>query len=167
MAVEYGWNLSSDADPPSSSPFPQRSEAEESAKPRRPWIVVIEDNRADVQLLRYALEAAAITAELYVLADGDQACRYLEDIIAGKAQCPTLFILDFNLPKKSGREVLQRLRENRVCRGVPVVVFSSSAAEQDKQAAASLGANRYITKPSNLDEFLKVGELLRPFIEQR
>ena len=153
-------------DQPSSLPSPQPSEAKGSDSRTAPVIVVVEDNRADVDLLRYALDAASISAKLLVLSDGDEAFKYLEDIFHGKAACPVLFILDINLPKKSGRDVLRRLRETRLCSGVPVVVFSSSAAEQDKQAAASLGANQYITKPSNLEDFLKVGELLKPFIER-
>jgi two-component system, chemotaxis family, response regulator Rcp1 len=127
--------------------------------------VLVEDNRADVELLRYALEAAEIVAELHVLTDGDQAYKYIEEVLIGKAKCPVLFILDLNLPKKSGHDVLQRLRETKVCKTVPVVVFSSSAAEQDKLMSVSLGASKYITKPSDLEEFLRVGQLLKPFIE--
>jgi DNA-binding response OmpR family regulator len=118
-------------------------------------------------LLRYALQAAAIAADLHVLADGDQAYKYLDDVARGKANCPVLFILDLNLPKKSGCDVLQHLRKTDVCKDVPVVVFSSSSAEQDRRAAVSLGADQYITKPADLEEFLKVGELLKPFIQRR
>jgi DNA-binding response OmpR family regulator len=166
MAAGSGWNLSSDADQPSSLRFPQTDKTEKSLDGSLPLIVVVEDNRADIDLLRYALETAAISAELRILTDGDQAFKYIEDVVGGKVTCPVLFVLDLNLPKRSGRDVLQRLREARVCKGVPVVVFSSSDAEQDKQAAVSLGAARYITKPSNFEDFLKVGELLKPFIER-
>ena len=77
------------------------------------------------------------------------------------AVCPNLMIIDLNLPRRSGREVLELMRRGARCRTVPVVVLSSSDAAQDKEAATRLGASKYISKPSRLDEFLAIGAILR------
>lgn len=134
------------------------------ARPR-PWIAVVEDNPADVDLLRYALTGASIDADIQVLGDGDEAFKFLDQVEAGVAACPQLFVVDLNLPKKSGRLVLQRIRQSAVCHEVPIVVLSSSTADQDKEDSLRQGANRYITKPLDLDEYLLVGQILSPFLK--
>ncbi|HYO84585.1 MAG TPA: response regulator, partial [Bryobacteraceae bacterium] len=69
------------------------------------------------------------------------------------------------LPKRSGRQVLQRIRASKHCGDIPVVVLSSSDAPEDKQDALTLGANRYLTKPIDLDDYLQVGQILKTYIE--
>jgi CheY-like chemotaxis protein len=90
----------------------------------------------------------------------------MDQVDAGSAPCPVLVVLDLNLPKRNGREVLERIRQSPCCGKVPVAVFSSSDAATDRQEAARLGANRYIQKPSNLDEFLKIGGILRTLLDK-
>ena len=118
-----------------------------------------------MELIRFTLERAGVKSSVLVFPDGDRAFTFIDEIDAGAAASPGLFILDFNLPKRPGRDVLERIRRSPVCAGVPVVVLSSSSAEADKREAARLGANRYITKPSDLDEFLRIGGELKRFIE--
>lgn len=126
-----------------------------------PCIFLAEDNPGDVDLLRVALEEHSVDCELLVAADGEKALRFLEDIGAGTLGCPALAILDLNLPKKTGREVLQRMRENPAWKSVPVVILSSSDSEKDRAETAELGASRYIRKPSSLDAFVQIGGVLK------
>jgi DNA-binding response OmpR family regulator len=117
-----------------------------------------------VELIRFALMKSEIHCRLSVLADGEQAFKYLDEVDAGTAECPSLFVLDLNLPKRPGTDVLARIRRSPFCKDVPVVVLSSSAATNHKEEARLLGASTYITKPSDLDAFLNIGELLKPFL---
>ena len=106
-------------------------------------------------------------SNLRVFGDGDEAFRFMEEVERGAAECPVMFVLDLNLPKRSGRHVLARIRKSHVCKDVAVVVLSSSAAEEDKREATRLGANRYITKPIDLDEYLAIGDTLKALLQQR
>jgi two-component system response regulator len=119
-----------------------------------------------VTLIRHSLKNHGIALGVIVMNDGAKALDFVDDVDAGTAPCPALVILDLNLPKASGRDVLQRIRQSPICGSVPVAVFSSSGAEKDRADAASLGANQYIQKPLDLDEFLKVGGILRLLLEQ-
>jgi two-component system, chemotaxis family, response regulator Rcp1 len=160
----FGWNLSQDKDPPSSSPFPLRTDHADRSGAIRNWIAIVEDNVADVELIRFALRGSGVDLHLRVFADGDEAFRFLDEVERGAAECPVLFVLDLNLPKRSGRHVLARIRKSPACKDATVVVLSSSAAEQDKREAAQLGANRYITKPIDLDEYLEIGDALKAML---
>jgi CheY-like chemotaxis protein len=124
----------------------------------------VEDNPGDVGLVRHVLAEHGITCELLVLRDGEKALEFIEQVDGGRLPCPQLVILDLNLPKTSGREVLQRMRVSPVCGNVPVVILSSSEAPKDKQETAALGATRYIRKPPTLDEFLKIGGVLKTLL---
>jgi DNA-binding response OmpR family regulator len=104
--------------------------------------------------------------ELVVVTDGERAERWIADIDAAMVRCPVLFILDLNLPKKSGREVLKRIRASRGCDEAPVAVFTSSDAYSDRNDAATLGAERYIRKPFNLDEFLQIGSIIKSMLRE-
>lgn len=128
------------------------------------WILVVEDNRGDVDLIQYALRQKGIDLPVVALSDGAQAFDFLDAIEANGCGCPLLVIVDLNLPKKSGREVLARVAKSTVCATSPVVVLSSSNAEADRADSLRLGARLYISKPSNLDEFLKIGEILKGMI---
>lgn len=163
--AESGWRLSPEEDPPSTSLFPQPPDLRTAESGRKhPCIAVIEDNVADVDLLRYALKEIHFECDLEVLSDGERALRFLDEVEAGTSSCPDLFVIDLNLPKRPGTSVLQRIRQSVRCREVPVVVLSSSAAERDRQESSRLGANRYITKPSNLDDYLAIGQLLTHYL---
>jgi DNA-binding response OmpR family regulator len=128
------------------------------------WILIAEDNLGDVTLIRHALKHHGIGCKVVVMKDGDRASKFIDEIDEKKHGCPALIILDLNLPRKSGRDLLKQMRLSLVCKDVPVVVFSSSQADTDRKDVLRLGANLYITKPSELDEFLKIGSIFKSFI---
>jgi len=82
------------------------------------------------------------------------------------AACPQLLVLDLNLPKRSGKEVLQRVRESAKFKDIPVLVMTSSNSARDRNEMRQLGANNYFCKPANYDEFLKVGDVLKMLLDQ-
>jgi DNA-binding response OmpR family regulator len=112
-------------------------------------------------LVRRALEEHGVEGELIVIADGEKAIAFIQAIDAEGSPCPDLAIVDVNLPKKSGSEILERMRTSEHCRHIPVFILSSSDAERDKADAARLGASRYIRKPSKLDDFLSLGLIFK------
>jgi chemotaxis family two-component system response regulator Rcp1 len=118
-----------------------------------------------VELLKFAMSSNGLEPDLTVINDGALAIEFVDRIDAGQAEGPALVILDINLPKRSGFDVLERLRKSTLCAPVPVVVLSSSAAIKDKTTAASLGADRYLSKPSDIDEFMRIGGVLKELLE--
>lgn len=128
-------------------------------------ILLAEDNPADVYLLREALSLEGREIQLLVMSDGEQALDYVTR--QGRYQdaaIPDLVVLDLNLPKSDGSDVLRCIRETEEYQGVPVVVLTSSDSPRDRKVIESLGANRFITKPSELDAFLSLGKTLVAFI---
>ncbi len=158
------WHLRPD-DLPFSSRFSPAFEGDKSRKPKGAYILIVEDNSADVELLRWSMREHGMDQDVVVIADGDSAVRYIERIDAGGEPIPALIVLDLNLPKRTGLEVLKAIRASIESRSTPVAVFSSSNATKDVQDSARLGANRYIRKPSNLDEFLGIAGQLKSLIE--
>ena len=128
-------------------------------------ILLVEDNPADAGLVQKALEEHGFAGELSVADDGETAIQVIRSLDHEPlADCPDLVIIDLSLPRRSGREVLEAMLHSERCRYVPVVILSSSDAQQDKADAARLGASRYIRKPSRLDEFLGLGRIFRELI---
>jgi two-component system, chemotaxis family, response regulator Rcp1 len=128
-------------------------------------LLLIEDNRTDVFLVKEALAAHAPNSQLEVLEDGEQAIRYIERIDRDiTVVCPSLFLLDLNLPKTPGLEVLTRIRGCQRCATIPVLIMSSSDAERDRSDAAAAGATAYFRKPSGYEAFLTVGEVIRELL---
>lgn len=125
----------------------------------------MEDNVGDANLVREALNEHAVRCELIVVDNGETAIQLIDEIEAGSTDCPKLVIVDLNLPKRSGAEVLQRMLASKKCAGVPVVILSSSDNVLDKANAARLGAHRYFTKPSRLNEFLALGSVFRQMLD--
>lgn len=128
-------------------------------------ILLAEDNPADVYLLREALSLEGREIQLIVMSDGEQALNYVTR--RGRYQnaaIPDLVVLDLNLPKSDGSDVLRCIRETVDYQGVPVVVLTSSDSPRDRKIIESLGADRFITKPSELDAFLSLGRTLVAFI---
>jgi two-component system response regulator len=116
--------------------------------------------------VRQALEQHQVPGELLLIGDGDRAIRYLEALLFDAAPHPDLVILDLNLPKRSGREVLQFLRQSASCGRVEVVVLSCSDAPQDRAESIALGASQYLCKPLLLDEFLRLGAVFKAILEK-
>jgi CheY-like chemotaxis protein len=125
----------------------------------------VEDNRADAGLVREALEEHGVEGELTVVTDGESAIQLIQDLESQPSSCPDLIIVDLNLPKKPGREVLECIRQSIICRWVPVVVLTSSDAHEDKQDAMRLGARHYLRKPSLLNDFISLGAVFKRIIE--
>ncbi len=136
-----------------------------SVPPHR--ILIVEDNKADVFLIREALNEAKIDAELIVMPDGEKAIRYFDETDASDAEpCPALVILDINLPRKPGDEVLRRMRQTRKCSDTRVIVVTSSNSPQDREQMANLGANEYFCKCSDFHEFMKLGGVIKNLLAE-
>jgi chemotaxis family two-component system response regulator Rcp1 len=149
----------SDETPPGSLLSPLRETAASTSSD--PLVVVVEDNRADVFLVERAIEFCKLSVRLKVIEDGEEALKYVESVeLDGNSPCPDAILLDLNLPRRSGREVLQIVRQAKRCREVPVIILTSSNSPEDRQQTAALGATRYFRKPTSYQEFLKIGDIL-------
>jgi len=129
-------------------------------------LLLVEDNPADVFLVREALREESLDCDLQVVDDGEQAMRFFERVDAGSQAPPDLLLLDLNVPRVGGEQVLERLRKIRQCAGVGVVVITSSDSPHDRQKASDLGADEYFRKPTNLDDFMALGKLVRRLAER-
>jgi two-component system, chemotaxis family, response regulator Rcp1 len=154
-----GLNLSPDEVRHFSLDFQSKPHSEPASENPKPHIVLIEDSVADVGLVRESLHEHKVRCELTVIPNGELAVRFFEDTDADRRPWPDLVILDLNLPKKPGMEVLRRIRSSRVHRDVRVIVLTSSDNQKDREEVASLRPWLYLQKPSNLDEFLKLGAI--------
>jgi CheY-like chemotaxis protein len=127
-------------------------------------ILLVEDNPGDARLTREALLAGKIHTRLIVVTDGEAALSLLrrQGPYAAVAR-PDLILLDLNLPGKSGREVLAEIKTDEELRSIPVVILTSSAAEQDIAESYHLQANCYVCKPVDLDQFMKVVQSIEEF----
>lgn len=127
-------------------------------------ILLVEDNPGDVRLTEEALREGKVKNRLFVVNDGVDAISYLrrrdgyQDAIK-----PDLILLDLNLPRKDGRQVLEEIKEDPELRTIPVVVLTTSAAEEDILKSYNLHANCYITKPVDLEQFLKIVQSIEDF----
>jgi CheY-like chemotaxis protein len=127
----------------------------------------VEDNKTDVFLIREAIGSCGIDAEIEVVRDGQAALTWFETVDEHHPDaCPDLILLDMNLPKRSGDEVLKHLRTSTNCRHSKVLIVSSSDAPQDRQAVESSGVAGYFRKPSSYDEFMKLGPIIRALLDQ-
>jgi chemotaxis family two-component system response regulator Rcp1 len=127
-------------------------------------ILLVEDNEGDARLAMEAMRDAKVRNKLSWVKDGVEALAYLHNQgkYAGKPK-PDLIFLDLNLPKKDGREVLAEIKEDENLRRIPVVVLTVSQAEEDILKTYNLHANCYVTKPLDLDQFLKVVREIETF----
>jgi two-component system, chemotaxis family, response regulator Rcp1 len=131
-------------------------------------LLMVEDNPGDVELFRWALKRAEIDCELSVIGDGGEALALLQrEEDSSNPAIPDLVILDLNLPKEDGREVLARMRSSHTFAEVPVVVMTSSASPQEREQLKPLRVARHITKPSDLNEFLKIASEIEKVLKER
>ena len=127
-------------------------------------ILLVEDNPGDVNLAREALEFGKVRNSLHVVGDGEAAMAFLRQ--QGKYAAvprPDLVLLDLNVPKKDGREVLAEIKGDPDLRCIPVVILTTSKAEEDILKTYNLHANCYITKPIDLHQFIKVVQAIEDF----
>ena len=125
-------------------------------------IMLVEDNAADVRLTLEAFKEARVANRLHVARDGVEAIRMLREPGTATPR-PDLILLDLNLPRKDGREVLKEIKQDDALRHIPVVILSTSQADQDILHSYRLGANAFITKPVEIDEFIDVVRSLEQF----
>jgi chemotaxis family two-component system response regulator Rcp1 len=119
-------------------------------------ILLVEDNPGDVLLTQEAFREGRLAHRLSVAEDGEEAIRFLRrEGQYANAPKPDVILLDLNLPKKDGRELLAEIKEDPALRYIPIIVLTTSDAEQDVWRAYKLHANCYLTKPVNLDDFIR------------
>lgn len=127
-------------------------------------ILLVEDNEGDVYLTKRAFEEAKIINNLHIATDGEEALAILEKESPYETHVtPDLILLDINLPKMSGREVLDRIKNNEVLRRIPVIILSSSDNKEDILKMYDLHANSYIVKPVNVEQFNEVALTIEDF----
>jgi CheY-like chemotaxis protein len=127
-------------------------------------VLLAEDSPADVRLTQEVLRDARVANQLHVVSDGEQAMAFLrqEGRYAGRSR-PDLLLLDLNLPRKDGREVLAEIAADPDLQNLPVVVLTTSSAESDVLAAYEAHVNAYVTKPVELDAFIRVVRSIEDF----
>jgi two-component system, response regulator len=96
--------------------------------------------------------------------DGERAIEFIDEIETGRVSCPGLIVLDLNLPKKTGKQVLDSIRARSACADAPVVVLTSSDNQKDRDDVSRLGASRYIRKPFRLADFLALGGVFKEML---
>jgi CheY-like chemotaxis protein len=127
-------------------------------------ILLVEDNEGDIGLVEEVFQEAKIRNNLYIAEDGEEAMLFLHK--EGKfsdVPCPDIILLDLNLPRKDGREVLKEIKEDDSLKRIPVVVLTTSKSEEDILRSYNLHANSYITKPVDFDQFIKVIKSIEDF----
>jgi CheY-like chemotaxis protein len=120
---------------------------------QRPKILLIEDSQSDAYLVRVALEQTSLKADLTHFAESEKAVAWLAKL--EKDAVPSLLILDLNIPRKDGFEVLSAVRSNPALAEMPILVLTSSISPEDRRRAAAGGVRRFVSKPMMLDDFLQ------------
>jgi chemotaxis family two-component system response regulator Rcp1 len=133
--------------------------------PYRIWIA--EDNPADVYLIQEAMRRHEFEYQLEVADNGEDMLKKLARLEQDpSASCPDLFLIDLNLPKRPGDEILERIRQSSRCAHVPAIVITSSDSPRDRARARELGASFYFRKPADLERFMAIGGIVRDFLEK-
>ena len=126
-------------------------------------VLIVEDSPSDVRLIREALRDSDLVVHLSVCKDGAEALEFLQQAKNDPHVLPDIILLDLNLPRKSGHEVLDEIKHDARLKKIPVLIMSSSDDERDLAAAYELNANCYIRKPSDLHEYEKVVRAIEDF----
>jgi two-component system, chemotaxis family, response regulator Rcp1 len=127
-------------------------------------ILLVEDSLGDVRLVQEALQEAKVRNHMIVMEDGEEALAFLyKKGKYAKSVTPGLVLLDLNLPKKNGFEVLQEVKADEKLKHIPVVVLTTSQSEQDIVKSYDLNANAYVSKPVDLNQFLSVVKAIEGF----
>jgi chemotaxis family two-component system response regulator Rcp1 len=131
---------------------------------QRTVVLLVEDNPGDIRLTEEAFKEASLDCNLHVVEDGEEALAFLNR--EGKyrdAPTPDFILLDLNLPKKDGRQVLKEIKDNSALKYIPVIILSTSKSEDDIIKTYNLHANCYISKPVDLDNFIEVVQNIKSF----
>lgn len=130
----------------------------------RIWIA--EDNAADVYLIEEALRRQEFTYRLATAGNGEEMLNMISTLERDASQvCPDLFLIDLNLPRRSGDEILAQIRQSSRCAHVPAIVITSSDSPRDRARVRELGASFYFHKPADLEKFMTIGGIVRHFLE--
>lgn len=136
----------------------------DSGTTQDPVILIIEDNPGDVRLIKEAFKESSLRATLSFVSDGSAAARFFREVERASGDAlPRLIVLDLNLPRKSGFEILKDIKRNDTLKRIPVIVLSSSSNPDDIARAYDLHANCYLTKPVGFDPFLNVVKAVEYF----
>jgi CheY-like chemotaxis protein len=130
-------------------------------------IVIAEDNPADVMVVRMALEQTIPGFHLRVFEDGGSVLSYVDQLDREGGPWPDVMLLDLNMPKAGGLEVMQRLRKCTARACTPVIILTSSSRPKDREQALALGAAHYFLKPDDFDDFLKIGDVVNETLKGR
>jgi len=134
------------------------------ASSHRPTILLVEDNAADLRLAQEVLKETQLPHDLLVARDGEEAMQILRrEGSHSQAARPDLVLLDLNLPRKHGREVLAEVKSDPLLKSIPVLILSTSKAERDVRACYEAHANCFLTKPVSIDDFGRLAALIRDF----
>lgn len=126
-------------------------------------ILLVEDSPSDVRLIREALKEAKVPVQIAVARDGVDAIEHLKQSETGHTVRPDMVLLDLNLPRKNGKEVLAEIKASPGLKQIPVLVMTSSRSEEDVAEVYELNANCYITKPGDLHEYVHVVRAIEDF----
>jgi two-component system response regulator len=127
-------------------------------------VLLVEDDLGDVELTKEAIEATRLAVKLSVVRDGEEAMAYLrKEGSYADAASPDLVLLDLNMPRKDGREVLRDMKDDPILTHIPVVVLTTSDSDEDIVKSYDLGASCYVTKPVGLEQFMKVVQSIGDF----
>ncbi|MGA8203076.1 MAG: response regulator [Woeseiaceae bacterium] len=134
------------------------------AKAKDAEILLVDDNPADVRLVREALYESRLRNELHVVGDGEEALAFLrQEAGFADAPRPDLVLLDLNLPKKNGREVLAEMKSDKMLKDIPVVILTTSNSDRDVLESYDLCANCYVRKPVQFQAFVEVVQSIENF----
>ncbi len=133
------------------------------AKLRPVRILLVEDNPHDVEIMIRALKKGHVKNDLVVARDGQEALDILYGHTAGESELPGLILLDLNLPKVGGLEVLERIKRDPGLKRIPVIILTTSKREEDVVRSYDLGVNTFITKPVGFEDFIKVVATLNEY----
>jgi CheY-like chemotaxis protein len=161
---EFGSNQNPGEDHSSTSPSP--SEDLKERPPRR--ILIAEDTRSDVFLIQRALKKSGVEAEIHVADDGEKVLKFFEQADSDPmAPCPDLILLDINMPRYKGGDILRKLRASSRCKDALVLIVTSSDSSSDREEVDALGANGYFRKPSAVSEFMALGQVVRDLLKRK
>ena len=119
-------------------------------------------------MIRRALKKSGVEAQIYVADDGEKALRFFERADAdSNAPCPDLIMLDINMPRYKGGDILRKLRASSRCKDALVLIVTSSDSTQDREEMEALGANGYFRKPSEVSEFMTLGQIVRDLLAHK
>jgi chemotaxis family two-component system response regulator Rcp1 len=127
-------------------------------------VLLVEDNPGDIRLIQEAFKDGEVSSHLNIARDGEQAMAYLrQEGTYARSPRPAFILLDLNLPRKDGREVLAEIKGDKALRQIPVVILSTSTNVEDVRRAYDLHANCYVPKPLDVDQLVELGKTLEGF----